>query len=132
VGFGQHFWSGRVALEAKPVVNLLDAVLVAAALVVTPVIRLHKPLPPHKSSRTRALEGESATQVCLETVMAQVCELCGKGPQFGNNISHAHNVTRRRWNPNLQSVKTAGGGGNTKRVKACTSCIKSGKVVKAA
>ena len=39
--------------------------------------------------------------------MAQVCELCGKGPQFGNNISHAHNVTRRRWNPNLQSVKAA-------------------------
>ncbi len=64
--------------------------------------------------------------------MAQVCELCGKGPQFGNNISHAHNVTRRRWNPNLQSVKTAGSGGNTKRVKACTSCIKSGKIVKAA
>ena len=63
--------------------------------------------------------------------MAQVCELCGKGPQFGNNISHAHNVTRRRWNPNLQSVKTAAGGGS-KRVKVCTSCIKSGKVVKAA
>jgi large subunit ribosomal protein L28 len=62
--------------------------------------------------------------------MAQVCELCGKGPQFGNNISHAHNVTRRRWNPNLQSVKAAVVGG-TKRVKVCTSCIKSGKVVKA-
>ena len=26
--------------------------------------------------------------------MAQVCDICGKGPQFGNNISHAHNVTR--------------------------------------
>jgi large subunit ribosomal protein L28 len=63
--------------------------------------------------------------------MAQVCELCGKGPQFGNNISHAHNVTRRRWNPNLQSVKTASAGGS-KRVKVCTSCIKSGKVIKAA
>ena len=62
--------------------------------------------------------------------MAQVCELCGKGPQFGNNISHAHNVTRRRWNPNLQSVKSAAAGGNTKRVKVCTSCIKAGKVVK--
>ena len=37
--------------------------------------------------------------------MAQVCDICGKGPQFGNNISHAHNVTRRRWNVNLQSVK---------------------------
>jgi large subunit ribosomal protein L28 len=63
-------------------------------------------------------------------VMAQVCELCGKGPQFGNNISHAHNVTRRRWNPNLQSVKAAVGG-VSKRMKVCTSCIKSGKIVKA-
>ena len=62
--------------------------------------------------------------------MAQVCELCGKGPQFGNNVSHAHNVTRRRWNPNLQSVKSKNAGGNTKRVKACTSCIRSGKIVK--
>jgi large subunit ribosomal protein L28 len=61
--------------------------------------------------------------------MAQKCDLCGKGPQFGNNVSHAHNVTRRRWNPNLQSVKSVANG-NTKRVKACTSCIKSGKIVK--
>jgi large subunit ribosomal protein L28 len=61
--------------------------------------------------------------------MAQVCELCGKGPQFGNNISHAHNVTKRRWNPNLQSVKSTVSG-QSKRVKVCTSCIKSGKVVK--
>ena len=28
--------------------------------------------------------------------MAQVCDICGKKPQFGNNISHAHNVTKRR------------------------------------
>ncbi|MGC9199860.1 MAG: 50S ribosomal protein L28 [Acidobacteriaceae bacterium] len=62
--------------------------------------------------------------------MAQVCEYCGKGPQFGNNISHAHNVTRRRWNPNLQSVKAAAPSGGSKRVKVCTRCIKAGKVVK--
>jgi len=37
--------------------------------------------------------------------MAQVCDICGKGPQFGNNISHAHNISRRRWNVNLQAVK---------------------------
>lgn len=61
--------------------------------------------------------------------MAQVCELCGKGPQFGNNISHAHNVTRRRWNPNLQTVKSVNNG-VSKRITVCTSCIKSGKVVK--
>ena len=62
--------------------------------------------------------------------MAQKCELCGKGPQFGNNISHAHNTTRRRWNPNLQSVRASVAGGS-KRVRVCTSCIKTGKVVKA-
>ncbi|HEY5381990.1 MAG TPA: 50S ribosomal protein L28 [Acidobacteriaceae bacterium] len=61
--------------------------------------------------------------------MAQVCELCGKGPQFGNNVSHAHNVTRRRWNPNLQTVK-AFNNGVAKRVRVCTSCIKAGKIVK--
>jgi len=62
--------------------------------------------------------------------MAQVCEFCGKGPQFGNNISHAHNVTRRRWSANLQPVKAVVNG-NSKKVRVCTSCIKSGKVVKA-
>jgi len=62
--------------------------------------------------------------------MAQVCQYCGKGPQFGNNISHAHNVTKRRWNPNLQAVKAVVNGAN-KRVRVCTSCIKSGKVTKA-
>jgi len=61
--------------------------------------------------------------------MAQVCEFCGKGPQFGNNISHAHNVTKRRWNVNLQQVK-AKIGGASKRIRVCTSCIKTGKVVK--
>lgn len=66
----------------------------------------------------------------LELYMAQKCELCGKGPQFGNNISHAHNTTRRRWNVNLQSVKAVVGGAS-KRVRVCTSCIKTGKIVKA-
>jgi large subunit ribosomal protein L28 len=62
-------------------------------------------------------------------VMAQKCDLCGKGPQFGNNISHAHNTTRRRWNVNLQPVK-AQVNGASKRMRVCTSCIKTGKVVK--
>ena len=63
-------------------------------------------------------------------VMAQVCDICGKGPQFGNNISHAHNVTRRRWNVNLQAVKALVNGAS-KRIRVCTSCIKSGKIAKA-
>src|SRR5580698_3846750 len=65
----------------------------------------------------------------LEQVMAHKCDLCGKGPQFGNNISHAHNTTRRRWNVNLQSVKAKLDGGS-KRIRVCTSCIKTGKIVK--
>jgi large subunit ribosomal protein L28 len=62
--------------------------------------------------------------------MAQECALCGKKPQFGNHISHAHNVTKRRWNVNLRSVH-ARVGASTKRMRVCTSCIRSGKVTKA-
>ncbi len=62
--------------------------------------------------------------------MARVCEVCGKGPQFGNAISHAHNVSRRRWNVNLRPVRAMVNGAS-KRVRVCTSCLKSGKVVKA-
>ena len=63
--------------------------------------------------------------------MAKVCDLCGRGPQFGNRISHANNVTKRRWDVNLQKVHALVAGA-PKRIKACTDCIKSGKVQKAA
>jgi large subunit ribosomal protein L28 len=63
--------------------------------------------------------------------MARVCELCGKGPQFGHKVSHAHNVTNRRWNVNLQSVRALINGAH-KRIRACTSCIRNGKVQKVA
>jgi len=62
--------------------------------------------------------------------MAKVCEVCGRGPQFGNRISHAHNVSKRRWNINLQSVRAVVNGAS-KRIRACTSCIRSGKILKA-
>jgi large subunit ribosomal protein L28 len=62
--------------------------------------------------------------------MAKVCEICGKKPQYGNNVSHANNRTRRRWEPNLQRVR-AKIDGSVKRVKVCTSCLRSGKVEKA-
>ncbi len=61
--------------------------------------------------------------------MAQRCDLCGKGPQFGNSISHAHNVTHRRFNPNLQRVRAVVGGVQ-RRVKVCTRCLRSGQVAK--
>jgi len=63
--------------------------------------------------------------------VASVCDVCGKKPGFGNNVSHSHRRTRRRWNPNIQNVRTPAGGGNTKRVQVCTSCLKAGKVVRA-
>ena len=37
--------------------------------------------------------------------MAKKCEICGKKPMVGNHVSHAHNVNKRRFNPNLQSVR---------------------------
>jgi large subunit ribosomal protein L28 len=61
--------------------------------------------------------------------MAKVCDICGKKPVSGNNISHAHNLTRRRWLPNLQEVR-AKVDGRTKRLTVCTNCIKSNKVLK--
>ena len=63
--------------------------------------------------------------------MARRCEICGKGPQSGNNVSHANNKTRRRWLPNIQRVK-ANVAGTVKTVRVCTRCIKAGKVVKVA
>ena len=63
--------------------------------------------------------------------MAKICELCGKKPISGNNISHAHNRTRRRWLPNLQKVR-ASVDGRTTRIRVCTACIRMGKVTKAA
>ncbi len=63
--------------------------------------------------------------------MAKVCAICGKRPISGNNISHAHNKTRRRWLPNLQNVR-AQIDGRIQRLRVCATCIKQGKVKKAA
>lgn len=62
--------------------------------------------------------------------MSRQCEVCGKQPQFGNNISHAHNVTKRRWNPNLQNVRALVNGA-AKRMRVCAACIQAGKIMKA-
>ncbi|MCX5802226.1 MAG: 50S ribosomal protein L28 [Proteobacteria bacterium] len=62
--------------------------------------------------------------------MARVCEICGKGKQIGNNVSHANNKTKREWLPNLQSVHVIQNGVK-KRIKVCTKCIKKGSIQKA-
>ena len=63
--------------------------------------------------------------------MAKRCEVCGKGPVVGRKVSHAHNVSARRFEPNLQRVKVAVNGGS-KHMRVCTRCLRSQKVVKAA
>ena len=62
--------------------------------------------------------------------MSRMCEICGKKPLVGNNVSHAHNKTKRRFNPNLQRVRSVHKG-RVKRMMVCTRCIRSGCVVKA-
>ena len=61
--------------------------------------------------------------------MSRMCGICGKKSLVGNNVSHAHNLTKRRFKPNLQRVRTIHKG-RIKRMVVCTSCIKSGRVVK--
>jgi len=76
--------------------------------------------------------------------MARVCEICGKGPQMGNTIETRGKAkylggvgtkitgkTRRQFRPNLQRVRVALPDGTNKRMKVCTSCIRSGFVKKA-
>jgi len=62
--------------------------------------------------------------------MSKVCEVCGKKPTTGNNVSHAHNKTRKTWYPNLQKVRAVNDG-RVRAMKVCTRCIRAGAVVKA-
>ena len=62
--------------------------------------------------------------------MANRCEICGKKAGHGNNVSHAHNKTRRRFLPNIQRVRVKVEG-KSKRMSVCTSCIQAGKIEKA-
>lgn len=63
--------------------------------------------------------------------MANKCVICGKGPQTGNNVSHAHNKTRRRWMPNLQTIRIMWEGVPSMK-PVCADCLRSGRIVKVA
>ena len=71
--------------------------------------------------------------------MANTCAICGKGPQFGQNIRHVHSGswatraprTKRRWLPNLQSAKIMIDNA-PRRIRVCTKCLKAGKVARVA
>ena len=62
--------------------------------------------------------------------MARICDICGKRPRSGNNVSHANNKTKRRWYPNLQPVRALVDG-KPKRIRVCTRCLRSNRVTKA-
>ena len=61
--------------------------------------------------------------------MSRVCSVCGKGPQSGNRVSHAHTLTRHRWLPNLQKIKFELEG-KVRRAYVCTRCIRTGTIKK--
>ena len=76
--------------------------------------------------------------------MARVCEMCGKKPVAGKSIIrkgspqykggiglHTTGISKRRFLPNLHTVRVTDGKGNTKRMCLGAKCIKSGKVAKA-
>jgi large subunit ribosomal protein L28 len=63
--------------------------------------------------------------------MSKMCEICGRKPVVGRTVSHAHNVRARRFLPNLQRVRALINGG-VRRIRVCTRCLRSNKIVKAA
>ncbi|MEB3220519.1 MAG: 50S ribosomal protein L28 [Candidatus Sericytochromatia bacterium] len=63
--------------------------------------------------------------------MSKRCDVCAKGPTTGHNVSHSMVHTKRRWMPNLQTVRAQIKPGLVRRVKICTSCLKAGKITRA-
>jgi len=61
--------------------------------------------------------------------MSRKCEVCGKGPQVGYTISHAHNKTKKVWYPNIHKVRV-GQKGSRKRLMVCVQCLRSGLLTK--
>lgn len=61
--------------------------------------------------------------------MAKQCAICGKGTVTGRQVSHAHNVTSRTWEPNLRRVRAVIDG-VSRRVRVCTRCLRSDKIQK--
>jgi len=76
--------------------------------------------------------------------MARVCEVCSKGPIVGNAVetrgkakylggvgTKVTGITKRRFMPNLQSIKASLPSGETKTIRVCVQCIRSGRIRKA-
>ncbi len=59
--------------------------------------------------------------------MAKKCYITGKGPMSGNNVSHAKNRTKRRFLPNLRSVRVRLEDGTTKKIRVAASTLRTMK-----
>ncbi|MFU0823926.1 50S ribosomal protein L28 [Clostridium sp.] len=62
--------------------------------------------------------------------MAKRCEICGKGVISGVQYSHSHRQSKRKWAPNIKSIKAIVSGA-PKKINVCTRCLRSGKVQRA-
>ena len=63
--------------------------------------------------------------------MSKVCEVCGKHPVAGRNVSHSHRVTNRVFRPNIQKITIKDKEGRVRKANVSTSCMKAGKVERA-
>ncbi len=57
--------------------------------------------------------------------MARVCQITGKGPMVGNNVSHANNKTKRRFLPNLRTVRVTLEDGTTRKMRIAASTLRT-------
>lgn len=62
--------------------------------------------------------------------MGKECEFCGKKPQVGNLVSHSNIKTKRRFSPNLQTVRHQFPNGTIRSVRVCSRCLRSGVITK--
>ena len=57
--------------------------------------------------------------------MSRVCQITGKAPMVGNNVSHANNKTKKRFLPNLRTVRIKLEDGTSKKIKIAASTLRT-------
>lgn len=57
--------------------------------------------------------------------MSRVCAITGKGPMVGNNVSHAKNRTKRRFLPNLRTIRVTLEDGTTRKIRVAASTLRT-------
>ncbi len=69
--------------------------------------------------------GINRKYIFKETNMSRVCAITGKGPMVGNNVSHAKNRTKRRFLPNLRTIRVTLEDGTTRKIKVAASTLRT-------